>query len=145
MVTLHEMPLQDIEYYIYLSFAEDTELLEMYHHKEATTEECIDKLMMQIWMMRETYDVVCYGVFLDEEPIGFSVLGPKFLFSFGIDIHFRTKDILIEWFSRIKGKLENEFVTWLYNENERAILFFEKNGMDIVDENDSYKTLAYIN
>lgn len=145
MVELNEIPYSAMEWFIYIAFSDDKQLLSKYHKRDKTTKECIENLILQIGVMRENYKIDCYGVFLDGEPIGFSIVGAKFLFSFGIDIHFRTKDILIEWFGLIKEKLENEFVTWLYNENKRAIRFFEKNGMDIVDENEVYKTLAYVN
>ena len=145
MVTLHEIDYKWLEPFVYLAFAQDFDLLDKYHKKEATTEECISNLIVQIGELKEKCGAVCYGVWYDDEPIGFSVIAKRLLYSFGIDIHFRQKDILLEWFDLIKEKLENQFVTLLYNENVRAINFFEKNGMDIVDENDLYKTLAYLN
>ena len=145
MVNILEVPYESIEYFIYVAFREDEELLDKYHTVDKTLEECVNNLVKQIGEFIKYGTAKCYGIFYVGEPIGFSVIGDRFLFSFGIDVHFREKDILLEWFDQLKFILGNEFVTWLYNDNTRAINFFERNGMDVVEENETYKTLVYIN
>ena len=143
MVELKEISIDATEWFIYIAFAEDKDLLVKYHTREKTLDELISNLIGDIEVVCDVMGMKCYAVVFDGEPIGFSVFNDVLLFSFGIEIHFRRKDILIEWFGELKKKMSSGFATCLYNENERAISFFKKNGMHVKVENDEFNLLVY--
>jgi hypothetical protein len=80
--------------------------------------------------------------------IGFSVTAktegsPNELFSFGINIHYRSKKIIVKWLDEVKKLLGKYYWVALYKQNERAITLFERNGFTkIEDESRHFVTLC---
>lgn len=141
MITLKKIDIAEIEKYVAIGFEGDNELVEKYHFSEKTLPETVDKNVSNINEMNKLYPLECYSVEVEGNPIGFTVLGKSLLYSFGINKNYRAKEILIEWVEEIKRRLE-VFIVCLYAENTRAINFFEKNGMQVVERNNNV-TLFY--
>jgi len=74
-------------------------------------------------------EVECYSVVLDGEEVGYVCKIPNNLYSFGININYRKKDILIEFWDRVKELMEDSFICMLYPQNTRAISFLKKQGL----------------
>lgn len=63
---------------------------------------------------------------------GFTVTSPGLLYSFGINVNYRTKEILEQWFLELRELLIT-FEVCLHNKNTRAINHLLKQGMKIKD------------
>ena len=95
---------------------------------------------------------VAYKIALKEggelKDIGFMITAktadyPNELYSFGINIDYRTKDNVITWLKETERILGKYFWVSLYKQNTRAIHFFERNGFaKFVDETQHFVTLC---
>ncbi len=83
------------------------------------------------------YETLVDGVFrtilFDDKEIGFIYYFDDVLVSFGINKGYRTKEFLTGFFEDVKKWLGNDFVTYMWERNERAVRWFEKCGMERED------------
>jgi len=63
------------------------------------------------------------------------------LISFSVKSEYRTKDILIAFWGKIKNLLGDHFNCYLFNKNERAIKYLMKCGMQVKNTNDLFTRL----
>jgi hypothetical protein len=70
--------------------------------------------------------LTCYKV----GDFGFTVTSPGLLYSFGINVEYRTPEILQLWFAEIKNIL-GSFDCMLHSKNDRAINHLIKQGMSV--------------
>ncbi len=139
MVTLEIISKFELKKYVGIAYEGDTALLEKYHVGKFTHEQAVESTMSMIEIVDkncEMEDEIMnhYKVELDGEAIGYVCTVPKYLYSFGINKKYRSKEILIEWWQRIKEVLGQTFITKLYPNNNRAINFCKKQGMEIVED-----------
>lgn len=120
----------DLEKFVTIAFKDDTDFIELYHFQDKTMDELITNNVKNIIEFAKDKEVKCYGIFLEQTPIGFTVLTDTMLYSFGINVYCREKEIVLKWFNWIKKIFENKFWVVLYRENTRAIKFFTRNGLD---------------
>jgi len=120
----------DLLEYVSIAFKEDKDFIMKYHFQDATMEDLILNNIKNILELAKTKDVKCYGLFLEQTPIGFTVICEKLLFSFGINVYCRQESIKTVWLNWLKRVFNNDFIVVLYRENTRAINFFLKNGME---------------
>lgn len=145
MVSLVPIPFVGLRTEIRIAFEEDAELIEKYHVVNGSLLNCVDDTMNRIKAVAATDDLRCYVVENKGVPIGFTVIGQSFLLSFGINIRYRTKAILMEWWGKVCHMLNNEFVTWIFKKNTRTINFLKRNGMEVIaDDNNDYFNLIYL-
>lgn len=133
--------------YIRIAFEEDVDLLEKYHIvNDGTLDECVEDTWKRIAEVNARESLTYFSVVQDGITIGFSVIGPSFLLSFGINIKYRTKEVLGSWWEAICKLLGYEFVTWIFKKNSRTLNFLLRNGMTIseVVEAEEYYNLVYI-
>jgi len=80
------------------------------------------------------YETLVDGVFktiyLGENEVGFVYYFDDILISLGINKACRNKEFLTGFFEDIKSWLGNDFVTYMWERNERAVRWFEKCGME---------------
>lgn len=69
------------------------------------------------------------------EKIGFYAWVPGLLISFGVNIEYRTKDVLTEVWDGILREMGDGFSVVLYTKNTRAIQWLERCGMRVFGEN----------
>ncbi len=130
--------------FVSIAFLEDRALIEKYHFQDSSMQELIQNNIKNIEELAKEKEVKCYGIFLEQTPIGFTVISGKLLYSFGINIHCREKSIKVAWLKWLKGKVfDNNFVVCLYRENTRAINFFLRNGLEEFSEDGKVVYLVY--
>lgn len=120
---------------IRIAYEGDSELLEKYHVDKFDLMGAVASTMYMIekTVQYENKEMDYYQVSYNETPIGYVCTYPNTLYSFGINIAYRTKDILIEWWKNVKELFDGGFVTMLYNNNGRAINFCKRQGMEVVE------------
>lgn len=152
MVKLIKIDPKNLPFYIKQAFEGDTELLEQYHISPGTLDHCVSHTMGFINENASFYkaDIEFYAVVLNvETTIGYTIGiknegKPNELYSFGINIKYRQKEILQDWLKEVEKLLGNYYIV-LWSKNTRAIQFFEKNGC-VIDRtnkmlNDETKTM----
>lgn len=133
MIKLEKIWLYEIGKYIAIAFSGDSKLAEKYHDVNGDISDCIFETTKRIIETDEKMQVDCYKVVLNESPIGFVVTSRvgklNMLYSFGLSIGHRTKEVKGEWICKIKDLLSNKFISVLWSKNSRAISFLKKSGL----------------
>lgn len=137
-IVLVPLMLSEIGDYVKFAFDKDEELLTAYHISPGSLDHCVKHTMDFIVKNAEAYkdDMEFFAVMHDGNPIGYTIAitnesKPNELYSFGINIHYRTPDILIQWMDALRELLSDKFIVALWAKNARAIGFFIKNGFVI--------------
>lgn len=133
MVKINEILRDELPFLIKRAFDGDSELMSKYHIINGTIEECIDSTMYAIIDVDKVYGVKCYMISCDDRAVGYMTIGPDFLHSFGININYRTKDVLKEWYQSLLS-IKSDFFCTLHSKNTRAIEFLKKQGMIVHSE-----------
>lgn len=136
MVTINKVYLSDIKPLVEKAFLGDNDLLEKYHIVGGSLEDCVNSTIEAIRDVDKMYGLRYYMITNDGVAVGYMTLGPDFLHSFGINIQYRQKDILKEWWSELLNIMSDFFCT-LHSKNTRAIEFLKKQGMIVHDEKDN--------
>lgn len=129
------IPIDNLQEFVSVAFKDDSELLTEYSHY-STMEELIETNVANTVELAKTKEVKCYGMFLEQTPIGFTVLSDKLLYSFGINVYCRQKEVKAIWLNWLNRLFDNNFVVCLYRKNTRAINYFLKNGFEEFSEDD---------
>jgi hypothetical protein len=129
---------------VQISFEGDKELVDTYHVRSGMNlEVCVNSTLHTIKDTSRLYDLKYFKVLQDSTPIGFYVTGKDFLYSFGININWRKKEILKQWWNLICTELKYDFCCMLYAKNTRAISFIKRNNMQIIEDDGKLVTLKY--
>ena len=142
-IGISEIERCDLLKYVSVALEEDLELICKYHFQDDTTEDMILSNLNNIEELAKTKEVKCFGVYLDDMPIGFTVVAERLLYSFGINVYCRQPDIVLTWYKWVRNYFKDDFVVCLYRENTRAINFFTRNGM--MEFSDDGKVVYLIN
>lgn len=142
MLEVQAITKEELQQYMVVGFSDDVELLNRFHHKPGSLHGCIQATMKNVEECASLMPLQYYRLVLNGKPIGFTITGPSILYSFGINIKFRTKELVLEWFNKMKEMLRNDFRVVLYNVNQRAIRFFERNGMENIHQDKEYTILV---
>ncbi len=128
-----------------IAYEDDTELFDKYHIAKMGFMDCVVATMGMIMDASVEKDLRYYKVLYKNESVGYVVEFDNFLYSYGINIKFRKKDILIDWWQQVKNIMGGNFMTMLYENNSRAVQFLEKNGMETmhVDKENHSIVLVY--
>jgi len=132
-LSIKEIDFNSLPQYIKCAWEGDNDLSVFYDKaiEEKSLENMINDTRCKIEGLSEMHDgVEILGIEYQEKVVGFIVLNDKlnYLYSFGINTHFRKKDILEEVFFYIKNKLKT-FFCLLNKYNNRAISWLKKCGM----------------
>lgn len=144
--------LEEISQYVENAFNADINLLNIFHTSPGTLQHCVENTMGLIKESADYYkdDMKFYAVVVDGVPVGYTITVknaelPNELYSFGININHRRKDILMAWLKAIEEKISKPYYIILWSKNTRAINFFERNGFAVERTNkylnDETKTL----
>lgn len=144
-VSFEPIGLTELEDLVRFGFGDDMDLLNIYQQYKGDFETMVKRNMSRIIEDDGLLQLSYYKVIYDSQTIGFTVVDllKGLLFSFGINIKFRAKKILIAWIEGVKELLEECFYCPLYNENKRAIEFLKRNGMKEDNRTDSITYLIY--
>lgn len=135
MITIKKISINQLPELVKMSYEGDIPFFENFYVGASNYMNCVNKELFQIYEMAEEYKMNYYKIIYQKKPIGYFVTFENCLYSFAINMKFRKKDILINWWSRVKKEMQDNFVCYLYKKNERAIQFLEKNRMRVIDEN----------
>ncbi len=133
MIELLEINEFELKEYVEVAYKGDGDLLTKYHVDTYTFDEAVETTMDMIEITAMDVKMVNYGVMVNGENIGYLSVLDHFLYSFGINIEKRKKEILSEFWQLIKTVLGESFICMLYENNSRAINWLKKCGMEIVD------------
>lgn len=126
------------------AFFGDTDL-KKYHIKPSDDYEAmVQDSYFNISIVRGELGADLYLVYSDDVLIGFTCIVPKIsmLYSFGINIDYREKNVLKEWMRQVQDimfSFTGHINVMLYSKNTRAIQFFKKNGFGFVFKNTKIK------
>lgn len=144
MIHFEEITFKDLKPLVELGFGDDPELIETQQQFKTPLPVTIQRNLENIKNAESVFKFNYYRVKWSKKIIGFTVLSKKegLLFSFGINIKFRKKEILIQWFRKTSELLGHFFACILWNQNFRAINFLKKQGMSVIDVNEDSCTLV---
>ena len=129
MLTLKKILLEDLRQYVEIAYKGDDDLLLHYWGTDLNLQEAVDLTMSLIEQVDKEVPVDYYAVESEEQEIGYIVNFPNNLYSFSININYRTKENLICFWELIKEVMEDGFICMLFPQNERAIKWLKKCGM----------------
>lgn len=136
-----QIHIDEVEKYVRIAFDGDNELWEKYHNPDNNFEEIVTNNVKNIKELEEYVPVTCFAIFIENKAIGFSVFSGNLLYSFGINLKHRIKEVLLHWMEWMKNRFDNCFVVALCEENTRAIAFFLRNGLSIAQKTEGNVTL----
>jgi hypothetical protein len=143
MVTVKRISKNELPRVVEIAFRGDTDLFKKYHQANSDEETSIKNTVDRIIDTATIYDLTFYKVIFEKKVIGYFVVAeePKLLYSFGINIKYRTKQVIGKWWEVTKKQLPKEFKVMLYKKNTRAIDFMQRNGMKVINEDPTTVTL----
>jgi len=129
MIILEKISKFELGDLVEIAYKGDDDLLDKYWGDDFNLEEAVNETMFIIGEVEKEAEMSYYSVVCDDEEIGYVCKIPNNLYSFGININYRTKDNLIEFWDRVKEVMGEGFICMLYPQNQRAINFLKKQGM----------------
>ena len=96
----------DTELYeaIVISFSNDYDLVKKYHIVEGTLIECVTDTFLKIREASEMYPMEWYKVLVKGRVVGYCIMcqAYSFLYSFGINMQYRNRMELEDFFNHVK-------------------------------------------
>ena len=140
-VSLVPIPVSELKHHIEGAFIYDKDLCKKYHVSPGTFEQCVDHTYTRIKDAWSANLGQAYKVMLEQEgeapvSIGYTVIlrsEPNILYSFGINVLYRTKKVLVAWMEELDKIAGRPYTCVLYKKNKRAVSFLEKNGFEMAD------------
>jgi len=117
---------------IRVGFDSDAKIYPMYcpHVKVETVDDIVNDISLRI--ERGKGDATLKGLYEKGELIGYYVYEGKTLISFALNVKYRTRKYLKEFWSKIRMDLKGGFQAFLWSANGRGISWLVKNGMKII-------------
>ena len=127
------------------AFEGDYELVDKYHYINSDYIECVTDTYLKIKQAQKKYPLEMYDSKLGEDVIGYVVICKtyNFLYSFGINVQYRTPQNMTFFFKKIAMSFNGGFTCGLWAKNMRAIEYLLKNGMEIYKKEDNQVHLIY--
>lgn len=145
MITIKKISKSELPKLVAISYEKDEELFEKYHVGKMNFPQAVLSTLDLIDDASQQLKLSYYKVIYQKQPIGYFVTFDGYLYSFGISMKYRKKDILVGWFIAVKKVLGKNFRAMLYENNTRAISHLEKQGMKIVDIDNETKIVTLQN
>lgn len=130
-VKLERISSEELRMAIRKSYEDDAEMRSIHILNGASLDEMVDYTWHQNVddlgkAALKFYKVVADGIMIGHTTL---LLEPeKILFTFGINIHYRKKEILLSWLKAVDRHLGHKYILTIREGNERALRFFERNG-----------------
>jgi len=145
MITIKKISKAELPKLVGISYEKDEELFEKYHIGKMNFPQAVLSTLDLIDDASKQLNLSYYKVIYQKQPIGYFVTFGNYLYSFGIAMKYRKKDILVGWFLNVKKVLGKQFRALLYENNTRAISHLEKQGMKIIDIDNETKIVTLQN
>ena len=145
MIELVEIMIFELRGFVEAAYEGDDDLLTDYHVRPMTYEEAVEETLAMISITSVGISMRYFGVLMDGDKIGYLVTFENNLYSFSINIDYRCKSVLSEFWDNIVGVLGDSFVCLLYPNNTRAINWLLRNGMvEVPDMEENCVTLLKV-
>lgn len=145
MIKFQKVSLPEVKKLIQISYEGDVDLMQKYHvTPNMQYWDCVDRTMEMISEVAKERPLIHYKVIYQKQPIGYVSVFDKFLYSFGININYRKKHVLVSWWGNVEGLFKEEFYTMLFQNNTRTIGFLLKNKMKILECNNKNNSVTLI-
>jgi len=130
---------------IEIAFVDDELLLNKFHIVKTGLKDCVQETKENILDFKKTYGAEYYILKENDEIIGYLILSNMyhFLYSFGINKEYRSKQNKQELFDFVVENCKGTFFCSLYNINDRAINYLLKMGMNIIGQEMAITQLKY--
>lgn len=117
---------------IRVGFDSDDNIIPMYcpHVKVENVDDIVSDISSRI--EKGKGDATLKGVFENGQLIGYYVYEGKTLISFALNVQYRTRKYLKEFWAKIRSDLKGGFQAFLWSANGRGISWLVKNGMKII-------------
>lgn len=145
MITIKKISKSELPKLVAISYEKDEELFDKYHIGKMNFPQAVLSTLDLIDDASKELKLSYYKVVYQKQPIGYFVTFDGYLYSFGISMRFRKKDILVGWFVAVKKVLGLNFRAMLYENNTRAISHLEKQGMKVIDIDQETKIVTLQN
>lgn len=136
MVTLRQIGKRKLKEGIGTAFEGDEAIFDFYDPTVNVKD--LDGIVKDIYgkikRQQKTDKLTYFGIFEGRDFIGYSVVGENFLYSFGVNVGWRKKEVLLQWWKVIKKQMNQDFAILLWSRNKRAIQFLIKNDCEIEKE-----------
>ena len=143
MIEFVKIEYSELSFFVEVAYEYDCELLEKYHVAVYDLQDAVKETMRMIEVTAQDVEsngekMLYFGVLYEGNEIGYCVVFKNNLYSFGINIGSRTKEILSQFWSKIKEILGDKFITMLYPNNTRAISWLKKCGMKEIEDAEQF-------
>jgi len=130
---------------IEIAFVDDELLLNKFHIIKTGLKDAVNDTKENILDFKKIYGAEYYILKENDEVIGYLILSNMyhFLYSFGINKEYRSKQNKQELFDFVVEKCKGTFFCSLYNINDRAINYLLKMGMNIIGQEMAITQLKY--
>lgn len=145
MVTVKKISVNELPVLVKTSYEGDGDLSKNFVNVQSDYMANVNSELFDIYELSSFKKLKYYKVIYQKKPIGYFVTFDNTLYSFGINVNYRKKDILLYWWKELKKTLNKGFNCFLNDKNERAIRFLEKNNMRIVDRDSEHKIVNLVN
>jgi hypothetical protein len=145
MITHKKISKAELPKLVAIAYEKDQELFDKYHLGKMSFQMAVLCTLDLIDEASNEFKLSYYKLIYKKKPIGYFVIFNDYLYSFGIAMEFRKKEVLSRWFQNVKKELPSSFNCALYENNTRAIKHLERQGMKIIDHDIETKvvTLQY--
>lgn len=128
---------------IRISFTADDKIFKMYCPFVKVTN--MDDIICDIYgrVIKDVNAAVIKGVYNGEELIGYYVYHGKTLVSFALNMKYRTRKYLKEFFGIIRKDLRGDWQCFLWTANQRGISWLVKNKMKVIAQDHLITHLTY--
>lgn len=141
-MTTKKITYQELSKAIRAAFDSDKELLEKFYDPNVKVND-VDEAVKDVSRKVATFSEAEYrGVYDKNELVGYFVFRNKLLISFGLNIGYRTRNYLREFFRLIRTEIKGKFGCLLFARNVRAIKFLVKQGMELMFTDGDLATLV---
>lgn len=142
MIRINKISIAQLPELVAISYSGDNELFTKYHvEPNLDWQESVNKTMELIQEAANEVKTSYYKVIYDNKPVGFLVKFKGSLYSFGMAMKFRKKEILADFWNKIVDLMEDKFVCVLYRNNTRAINWLLKCGLFETEEKNPQENL----
>lgn len=145
-IELEEIRFEELEPLVSFAFGNDPDLLSKYQQLDGDFLTMVKRNVNNMAESDCILNLTYFKVKNEDKIIGFTVVdfGKNILYSFGINVQFRTKEIVTSWIENVKSMLMGLVRCALWNKNKRAIDFLLKNGFEVSDKTIEITYLIYL-
>lgn len=142
MVNIKKIAIKDLAELVRLSYKDDQAGFDKFHVAKYSYEQAVTRTLKMIADQQQIKPMEYYGIYYNNEAIGYFVFFSGVLYSFAISKPYRIKrGVLRNWWELAKSVMEDHFICVLYRNNTRAIQFLKRLGMNEVEYNFEDKNL----